>query len=68
MILHEVASADEVAEEEGDLAVVEFSRAEVLALRNLLEYAPHVPLEAPLGILERLLAELEPIAAVMGDE
>jgi hypothetical protein len=38
--------------------VVELSRAEVLALRNLLEYAPYVPLEArgPLGIFERLLA------------
>jgi len=48
-----------------DLAVVEFSRAEVLALRNLLEYAPHVAMEArgPLGIFQRLLAELEPIAA-----
>jgi hypothetical protein len=53
-----------------DLAVVELSRAEVLALRNLLEYAPYVPLEArgPLGIFERLLAEFQPIAAGMGSE
>ncbi|WP_406051488.1 hypothetical protein [Kribbella sp. NBC_00889] len=53
-----------------NVAVVELSRAEVLALRNLLEYAPHIPLEAhgPLGIFKRLLAELQPIAAGMGSE
>jgi len=50
--------------------VVELTRAEVVALRNLLEYAPHVPLEArgPLAIYELLLTEFQPLAAGMGSE
>jgi hypothetical protein len=53
-----------------DGAVVEFSRAEVIALRNLLEYAPRIPLEArgPVEIFERLLTQFQPIAANMVSE
>jgi hypothetical protein len=59
-----ISSASEQA------AVVELTRAEVVALRNLLEYAPHVPLEArgPLAIYELLLTEFQPLAAGMGPE
>jgi hypothetical protein len=42
----------------------------MFALRNLLEYAPHVPLEArrPIEVFDRLLAQFPPIAAIMASE
>jgi len=59
-----------VSSSSNDRAVVELSRSEVIALRNLLEYAPSMPLESrgPLDLFESLLAELQPLAASMGSD
>ena len=60
----------EIASVSSGSAVVEFSRGEVLALRNLLVYAPHVPFEikGPVAIFERLLADFEALSEDMKDE
>jgi len=51
-------------------AVVQFSRSEVLALRNLLAYAPHVPLEVrgPGAIFDGLLVDFKTLADDMSQD
>jgi hypothetical protein len=51
-------------------AIVELSRTEVLAISNLLLYAPHVPLEVrgPGEIFVGLSAEFEALRAAVSDE
>lgn len=66
----EILTPVDVVSIPSDDVAIGLSRAEVLALRNILQYAPWIPLEVrgPGAIFERLVAQFEDLANAMANE